>query len=76
MSPRQCQSVSGTVRCKNPATHEFLRVATRGARWRCACSQCIEIIRRYSSPLDKLKVRAIEIDAEDEAVRRRKIKQL
>lgn len=70
-----CVTLIGDRRCGRTASYEYLRAGVPGSHWRRCCSTCAETIRTRASPLDKLRIRKIEIDDEDEANRRRQIAQ-
>lgn len=73
MKARCCEHMVGSSRCRNTAAFEFLRAGTRNARWRAVCPECADVLRRNASPLDRLKIRPLEVGPEDDATRRRKL---
>lgn len=56
-----CSNFLGTARCHKPATHQFRRV--RGA-WRMVCTECMTVITRRASKLDRVAVRKLAKTAE------------
>jgi hypothetical protein len=75
MSSRRCEQFTSGTRCPNKAAFEFLRSGVRGmgTRWRAVCASCADILRRQASPSDRLRIRPIEVSAEDEAARHRRL---
>lgn len=70
----RCETLGKAGRCANKATHEVLMSCASGSRWRPACGECLAMVRRHASPLDRLQVRLIEVTDRDEQHRRRLVK--
>lgn len=69
---RHCCNFKGAHRCNKPAMWEFVRLSSAKATWRAACLECLALIQRNASPLDKLRVRPIEVGGDGERTRQRK----
>lgn len=69
----RCSRVEAGRRCSREATVEYLRAGVNGSRWRPVCSSCAASLQRLASPVDRLRVRPIEVGDQDERVRRRRL---